>query len=472
MKDIFLSYKKLDVDRVRVLVDAFERSGFTVWWDRTIPPGKSWAQVIEEAITTCHCVVVVWSQNSVDAEWVHKEARKGEQRGNLLPVMIDAVQPPFEFEHVQAASLIGWDGVSAGDQYEQLVERIEAVIKAQPEAGEEAVEEAHARKEGRHRSQVVRRAIAAAAIAISFVVAAAALFVPSRSVEIELTDLKLSGVRFRLSPEERGGSASALVLQEIPIQELVAFGLAAVHIPAGAGGSGGSFSDDPVIELVALGDASTIDLTGLELPAGAVLEMQETRPGHQLIVRGATEELGLSLSGLVLVAVEDVDTLDFAVPGRVGMRPDPDGFTVEFLPAAASLTLFDNLAVDDLRLYRVDQDVGLDETSVDLVSTIHGGRLSAGWMGERELVAGEELRFDSFDGSILRLELVGDTIVLNARGQSVTGLRTGLTGDGESLMPTLLGSMGMPGKSLSALAALLYVTGLVLLTRRLWRRTI
>ena len=85
MKDIFLSYKKEDADRVRILVRAFEREGFSVWWDRTIPPGSSWAKVIEEAIEGCRVVVVVWSELSVGSEWVQKEARKGEGRGILVP---------------------------------------------------------------------------------------------------------------------------------------------------------------------------------------------------------------------------------------------------------------------------------------------------------------------------------------------------------------------------------------------------
>lgn len=476
MKDIFLSYKKLDAERVRVLVEALERSGFTVWWDRTIPAGASWAQVIEDAITGCRCVVVVWSENSVAAEWVHKEARKGEQRGNLIPVMIDPVQPPFEFEHVQAANLVGWDGVTSHDQYEQLVAQIEEVIKSQPESvAGVALEEVEDRRVSRARGRLLRRALAVVAVAVSVAAATAAVLWPSGSVEIELQNLKLSGVRFEVSAEERSTSSSIQVLQDaMPLHELVAFGLRQVDVPSSADAAGRTYDDDPAIELVALTDSSHIDFTELDLPAGARLELRETIAGLQLSIRGATERLVIALLGPILVTVEESEALNFDRPGSVRMMPDPDGLVLEFQPASGELPpLFRSLAIDDLRLYRVDQDVDLEATSVDLVSTIEGGTLSADWLGEpRVLDPGEGIRFETFQGEIRSLRLLGDTIVLDAQGLDVTGLRSGLSGAGESLMPTRLGSLNLTGKLMVALIALVYLAGLVVLTRRLWRQTI
>ena len=354
------------------------------------------------------------------------------------------------------------------------MERIEAVIKAQPQTeGEDAVEAARVRKVSRSRAQLLRRAFAGVVIAASLVAAAAALLAPSRGVEVEFEDLKLSGVRFELSPEERGGSSSVLVLDEIPVEEIVAFGLQSVDVPPSAESSGATYSDDPVVVLGIIDGAGTVGLAGLELPAAAVLELQQTIDGYQLAVRGASEVLAIQVSGPVAVVVEDEETLDFGVGGRVSLRPDAEDFTLEFVPAAGDLTLFENVVIDDLRLYRVDQDIDLEQTTVDVVSTIHGGRLSAGWMGSpRELGNGDVIRFDSFAGEINSLRLVGDTIELSAHATKVTGLRTGTRGEGESLMPTLVGSLSMTGKSLVALIAVVYLAGVVFLTRRLWRRTI
>jgi hypothetical protein len=46
MSDIFISYASEDLPRIRPLVDALERRGWSVFWDRTIPAGKTWREVI------------------------------------------------------------------------------------------------------------------------------------------------------------------------------------------------------------------------------------------------------------------------------------------------------------------------------------------------------------------------------------------------------------------------------------------
>ena len=70
MSDIFLSYASQDRERVKPIVEALALQGWSVWWDRKIPFGKTFDQIIEEALDAAYCVVVVWSRNSVISEWV------------------------------------------------------------------------------------------------------------------------------------------------------------------------------------------------------------------------------------------------------------------------------------------------------------------------------------------------------------------------------------------------------------------
>ncbi len=65
MSDIFISYASQDRSRVEPLAKALEEQGWSVWWDRTIPPGKTFDEVIEEAIKAARCVVVLWSKISI-----------------------------------------------------------------------------------------------------------------------------------------------------------------------------------------------------------------------------------------------------------------------------------------------------------------------------------------------------------------------------------------------------------------------
>jgi hypothetical protein len=129
MADIFLSYSKQDAEHARTLAEALLREGVSVWWDHHIPPGRSWAEVIEREIGNAACVVVLWSQSSVRSQWVQNEAREGLSRDVLLPVIADrAVQPPLEFRHVQAAYLHEWDLDDERSEYTQLVTSVRDVL--------------------------------------------------------------------------------------------------------------------------------------------------------------------------------------------------------------------------------------------------------------------------------------------------------------------------------------------------------
>ena len=50
MSDIFISYASEDRDRVQSLARALKRKGWSVWWDRRIPIGRSFDEVIQEAL--------------------------------------------------------------------------------------------------------------------------------------------------------------------------------------------------------------------------------------------------------------------------------------------------------------------------------------------------------------------------------------------------------------------------------------
>ena len=54
--------------------------GHSVWWDRTIPPGRIFDEVIQEALAAAKCVVVLWSETSVRSNWVKTEASDGMAR--------------------------------------------------------------------------------------------------------------------------------------------------------------------------------------------------------------------------------------------------------------------------------------------------------------------------------------------------------------------------------------------------------
>lgn len=128
MSDIFISYASADRSRAEPLVRALEQQGRTVWWDRSILPGKTWSQVIEAALADARCVIVLWSRESVRSEWVLAEAEEAKRRGILVPALIDPVSIPLEFRRMQAADLVNWPEPAAGSGFDQLVKAVSAVL--------------------------------------------------------------------------------------------------------------------------------------------------------------------------------------------------------------------------------------------------------------------------------------------------------------------------------------------------------
>ena len=74
MSDIFISYANDDRPRAQALAETLEGQGWSVWWDRVIPAGRTFDEVIEEALDESKCIIVLWSTRSVKSRWVRTEA--------------------------------------------------------------------------------------------------------------------------------------------------------------------------------------------------------------------------------------------------------------------------------------------------------------------------------------------------------------------------------------------------------------
>jgi TIR domain/PDZ domain len=133
MAEIFISYSSKDVERAQALADALSARGWSVWWDRKIPLGMSYDQVIEKALAETKCVIVLWSAVSVASEWVRNEASEAKRRGILVPVFIEQVDAPLAFRLLNGADLSGWRPDDANQEFDQLLERVTELL-GQPHA--------------------------------------------------------------------------------------------------------------------------------------------------------------------------------------------------------------------------------------------------------------------------------------------------------------------------------------------------
>ena len=107
MADIFVSYATEDRERVRPLVERPESEGYSVWLDRRIGLGASFDREIERELDAACCVVVLWSRQSIESDWVHNEAETGKEPNILVPARIEDVRVPRSFKRAQSAEPIG-----------------------------------------------------------------------------------------------------------------------------------------------------------------------------------------------------------------------------------------------------------------------------------------------------------------------------------------------------------------------------
>lgn len=135
MNDIFISYASADRERAKLLSTALVDRGWSVWWDRTIPPGMEYAEVIEQALDSSTCVVVLWSTTSVASSWVKTEAAEALQRRILVPALIEDTKIPLEFRRLQAADLSQWRGEASHPELEKFLEAVAAKLHARDRPG-------------------------------------------------------------------------------------------------------------------------------------------------------------------------------------------------------------------------------------------------------------------------------------------------------------------------------------------------
>lgn len=121
MADVFVSYTRDDEPKARQLAKTLTDHGWDVWWDRHIPPGHDYSEVIQHQLEHAKCVVVLWSRASIASEYVRDEATVAKERAALVPALIDDVRPPLGFRQRQVANLTGWSGDVHDLEYLSLI---------------------------------------------------------------------------------------------------------------------------------------------------------------------------------------------------------------------------------------------------------------------------------------------------------------------------------------------------------------
>jgi len=125
---VFLSYASADRPRARLVVDALQAEGLTVWWDQRTEGGRIFDAEIERHLDAARVVVVLWSPAAAASDWVREEANRARDRRILVPAQIATGGIPFGFGMLQAPDLSTWRGERHHDRWRQVVDAIRRVL--------------------------------------------------------------------------------------------------------------------------------------------------------------------------------------------------------------------------------------------------------------------------------------------------------------------------------------------------------
>lgn len=153
--DVFISYARENREVAAQLAAALTAHALRVWWDREIPAGAEFADVIEIQLHGARVVIALWSADSIRSSFVRDESARALQAGKLLPVRIEDVQLPLGFGQIHTLDLLDWDGDAEDEGFVQLLAEIRR-LQGQPAATSDP---------RRHVPRKWRRYLAAALIA-------------------------------------------------------------------------------------------------------------------------------------------------------------------------------------------------------------------------------------------------------------------------------------------------------------------
>src|SRR5258708_8669696 len=110
MSDIFISYARSTADQAQAVAEALRGLGYGVWRDDELPAHRAYAKVIEERLQAAKAVVVIWSAEAVDSEWVQSEADTARTDHKPVQLTVDGTKLPRPFDRIQRADIAGWTG--------------------------------------------------------------------------------------------------------------------------------------------------------------------------------------------------------------------------------------------------------------------------------------------------------------------------------------------------------------------------
>jgi len=127
MADVFISYSRLDHERVSPIAARLAASGYDIWWDKKLQAGQIFVDEIEKQLDSARAVLTAWSSNARNSTWVYAEASRGLDAKKLVQVRLDGAHLPLPFDALQVTDLSGRQ-----NDWGQLESGLQRLIKGGP----------------------------------------------------------------------------------------------------------------------------------------------------------------------------------------------------------------------------------------------------------------------------------------------------------------------------------------------------
>ena len=124
MPEVFISYGRKNRELVEPLAARLKELGVTCWMDSGIQAGDRYRREIRSQLKDAKAVLVCWTPDALDSDWVDYEADISLEYETYVPVYLApcALQPPFS--GFQTPDLAKWHGEPADPDWLMLIEKI------------------------------------------------------------------------------------------------------------------------------------------------------------------------------------------------------------------------------------------------------------------------------------------------------------------------------------------------------------
>jgi hypothetical protein len=406
VSDIFLSYARGDRPTAERLAEIFRGNFWTVWTDSSLQAGEYWDDKIAAALREAKCVVVLWSEASVQSHWVRSEAEEARQRGVLAPARIDKVSLPYGYARLHTADLSDWRGSEQHGGLSELIAGVARILGGESEPGS---------------SRMGRRRIAwwvYAALISVLVVAFVLLNHLRRDWTAVGLDVLASSVSFTAARD-------STLFDLLVVPEISAVGIESLEIPRTTAAPARTLAKvaEPGVVRLLSDEASrdgSITFAPMPLPAGARASVVAGEREREFRIRiDRNVPVTVNVTGRVKLAVRgrQPESLDFGFPKPMVLLGGSGTDIAIRTIARVENMLAASIPVTSLGLTRIEERVAGKHLSVREISTVESGtlRIDSTTQG-LPLMKGNKLLLTEPRGSIVRFEIGNDRIGIRFEG--------------------------------------------------------